>query len=85
MSTLTIHDVSDELTEAMTACAEAHGISVDAYARELLSFAFAERNRGNMKLSDAFRLYFGPSNGVELDLSGRDSGRELLEFDESFD
>ena len=85
MSTITIHDVSDELTEAMTACAEASGISVDAYARELLSFAFAERNRGSMKLSEAFRLYFGPNNGVELDLSDRDSGREMIEFDESFD
>jgi plasmid stability protein len=85
MSTITIHDVSDELTEAMTAYAEANGISVDAYARELLSFAFAERNRGSMKLSEAFRLYFGPNNGVELDLSGRDSGREMIEFDESFD
>ena len=75
MSTITIHDVSDELTEAMTAYAEANGISVDAYARELLNFAIAERNRGSMKLTDAFRLYFGPNNGVELDLSGRDSGR----------
>ena len=85
MSTITIHDISDELAEAMTVCAEANGVSVDTYARELLSFAFAERNRGSMKLSDAFRLYFGPNNGVELDLSGRDSGRELIEFDESFD
>jgi len=85
MSTITIHDVSDELTEAMTAYAEANGISVDAYARELLNFAIAERNRGSMKLTDAFRLYFGRSNGVELDLSGRDSGRERTEFDESFD
>lgn len=85
MSTITIHDVSDELTEAMTVCAEANGVSVDAYARELLSFAFAERNRGSMKLTDAFRLYFGPQNGIELDLSGRDSGRDLIEFDESFD
>lgn len=85
MSTITIHDVSDELTEAMTAYAEANGISVDAYARELLNFAIAEHNRGSMKLTDAFRLYFGPNNGVELDLSGRDSGRELIEFDESFD
>lgn len=83
MSTITIHDVPDELTEAMTACAEASGLSVDAYARELLSFAFAERNRGSMKLSEAFRLYFGPENGIELDLSGRDSGRKPIEFDES--
>ena len=82
MTTITIHDVPDELKAAFELSAAADGLSLDAYVRELLAQAYAERNRGRMNLADATRLYFGPENGVDLDLSGRDSDRDLLEFDE---
>ena len=82
MSTLTIHDFPDAMKEAVEAVASERGMTLEAYVRQVLQEAYLDQPRKRMNMADAARKYFGPENGVDLELPSRHSCRELPEFDD---
>lgn len=82
MSTLTIPDFPDTIRTAFEALAAERGISLEAYVRQVLQDAYLNPPRKRMNMADAARKYFGPENGVDLELPSRHSCRELPEFDD---
>jgi plasmid stability protein len=82
MSTLTIHDFPDRMRTAFEALAAERGITLEAYVRQLLQEAYFDSPKKRDNMADLAQKYFGPENGIDLDLPSRHSGRELPEFDD---
>ncbi len=81
MSTLTIPDFPDRIRTAFEALAAERGITLEAYVRQVLQEAYLDQPRKRMNMAVATRKYFGPENGIDLELPSRHSRRELPEFD----
>jgi plasmid stability protein len=81
MASVTVRKLSDGVKEALRVDAARRGISLEAYAREILREASGEVDFRAGNLVELARECFGKEGGVELDLPGRGSGRDLVEFD----
>lgn len=82
MANLTIRDLPDRAKETLRVRAAKAGLSLEAYARELLHASARASSR--TPTSDLLRLsrkFFGEGKGVELELSSRASTRQAVEFD----
>ncbi|WP_372425963.1 FitA-like ribbon-helix-helix domain-containing protein [Salinarimonas chemoclinalis] len=82
MTTLTLHDIPDEETRALSARAARNGRSLEAEVRAILR----EAARGEPKpdeggLATAIRRRFAPYGGVELSLPTRSEAREPPSFE----
>lgn len=82
MSTLTIHDFPDAMREAFEAVASERGMTLEAYVRQLLLDVYFDGPKNRVNMADVARKYFGPENGIDLELPSRHSNRELPEFDD---
>ena len=76
MASLTIRNLDDEVKTRLRTRAAENGRSMEAEARLILREA-AEDALGSQDLASIIRSYFGPSNGVDLELPPR----ELPRFD----
>jgi plasmid stability protein len=82
MANITIRDIPDSAKEALRVRAAKAGVSLEAYAREVLHAA--ARASSQSPTSDLLRLsreFFGKGKGVELELPARASTRQTVEFD----
>ena len=83
MTSVTISNIDDTLAQRLAARAAAHGRSVEAEAKDILSNALGgdmpERVPGN--LADAIRAIVEPIGGIELDLAPRQPVREPPKFE----
>ncbi len=83
MMTVTISNIDDALVQRLAARAAAHGRSVEAEAKDILSNALGgdmpERVPGN--LADAIRAIVEPIGGIELELPIRQPVREPPRFE----
>lgn len=83
MTTVTISNIDDTLAQRLAARAAAHGRSVEAEAKDILSSALGgdlpERVPGN--LADAIRAIVEPIGGIELELAPRQPVREPPKFE----
>lgn len=83
MTTVTIPDIDDALARRLAARAAAHGRSVEAEAKDILSSALGgavpEPVPGN--LADAIRAIVEPIGGIELELPIRQPVREPPRFE----
>lgn len=82
MASITIRDLPDSAKDVLRVQAAKAGLSLEAYARELLHSA--ARNPGsasNMDLLGLSRALFGGGKGVDLELPSRRSTRPAVEFD----
>ena len=82
MTTVTISNIGDTLAQRLAARAAAHGRSVEAEAKDILSCALGgeapQRVPGN--LADAIRAIVEPLGGIELELQIRQPVREPPRF-----
>jgi len=82
MTPILLNDLPESVRTALEARAAERGLSLEAHIREVLQDSFLEPPRKRMNLAEAARKYFGPENGVDLDLSDRGSDRAPIEFED---
>jgi plasmid stability protein len=82
MANITIRDIPDSAKEALRVRAAKAGVSLEAYARQVLHAA--SKASGQTPASNLLRLsreFFGEGKGVELELPSRASSRQAVQFD----
>jgi plasmid stability protein len=78
MASLTIRNLNNTLKERLRVRAARHGRSMEEEARIILKTSLAPKKKQTM--ADAFREWFGPKYGVELELPERPPMREPPDF-----
>lgn len=68
MANLSVRKLDDNTYERLRIRASQHGVSMEEEARRILKRAIAAPER----IGDLFLKYFGPTNGVELELPPRE-------------
>lgn len=81
MASITIRKLPDGAKEKLRIAAARRGISLEAYAREILREASGGGGKRVENLSGLARECFGKGGGVDLELPERGSERELVNFD----
>ena len=82
MASITIRDLPDSAKDLLRVQAAKAGVSLEAYARELLRAA--ARNPASNPASDLLglsRALFGGGKGIDLELPSRRSSRPVVGFD----
>lgn len=80
MASITIRNLDDEVKTRLRVRAAEHHRSMEEEARVILREAVG-RKSSSRNLAEITRAYFGPDNGVDLELPTRVSGREPPSFD----
>ena len=80
MASLTIRNLDDEVKHRLRVRAAGNGRSMEEEARLILREAVG-CEPGSQDLASIIRSYFGPSNGVDLELPPREPVREPPRFD----
>ena len=69
MANLSVRKLDDDTYDGLRVRAEQHGVSMEEEARRILKRAISAPER----MGDLFLKYFGPANGVTLELPPRES------------
>ena len=80
MASITIRNLDDDVKSRLRVRAAGNGRSMEEEVRLILLGA-VRRTPSSDNLANIIRAYFGPSNGVDLELPPRDAGREPPSFD----
>ena len=80
MASITVRDIDDDVKTRLRDRAAANGRSIEEEARSILRDAVG-RKPAPRNLASIIRAHFGSSNGVDLELPPRESGREPPSFD----
>lgn len=64
MANLNVRKLDDDIYEQLRIQAATHGISMEEEARRIIAQAVCTPE----KISDVFHQYFGPHNGIDLDI-----------------
>ena len=80
MASITIRNLDDEVKDRLRLRAADNGHSMEEEARLILREAVGCKP-GSQDLASIIRSYFGPSNGVDLELPPREAVREPPRFD----
>ncbi len=81
MANITIRDLPGNTKEILRVQAARSGVSLESYARHILQRASRLEDFMQPKIVDCAQKFFGPKAGVDLDIPGRSSAREDVEFD----
>ena len=80
MATITIRNLDDDIRTRLRVRAAGNGRSMEEEVRQILRKAVGRAGRGQ-DLTSIIRSHFGPTNGVELELPPRESGRKPPSFE----
>ena len=80
MANITVRDLPDKTKETLRIHAAQAGISLEAYVRHILQTASSSNDFKPDNILDIAAKYFGPQNGLELDLPKRGSKRQTVDF-----
>ena len=80
MASITIRNLDDSVKSQLRVRAAKNSRSMEAEARLILCEAVSDKS-SSRNFAEAIRYHFGSTNGVNLDLPARDSGREPPTFD----
>ncbi len=78
MASLSVGKLDDNVYEMLRIRAAEHGISMEEEARQIIS----QTVTAPKKISAIFQKYFGPQNGIELDIPNQRTPHEPLDFKE---
>lgn len=83
MTSVTIQNIDENLVQRLAARAAAHGRSMEAEAKDILSTALGGElpERAPDNLYDAIRAIVEPVGGIELELAPRQPVREPPRFE----
>ena len=79
MASITIRNLDDDVKTRLRVRAAGNGRSMEEEARLILGDAVCDE-RETRDLASIIRSYFGPRNGVDLELPPRDSSRKPPSF-----
>ena len=79
MTKITIHNLDEDASNELRTRAARNGRSIGEEARLLLEEVLCPKGE-TRDLVTIFRSYFGPENGVDIELPPRDSSREPPNF-----
>lgn len=79
MPSITIRNLDKSLKERLRLRAARHGRSMEEEARVILKTSLAPKRKPRT-MADAFRIWFGPEHGVDLDLPARQMIGEPPDF-----
>lgn len=77
MASLSIRKLDDLVYERLRVRAAKHGVSMEEEVRQIIGQVVSTPD----KISDVFRKYFGPTNGVELAIPEHKKPHHPLDFD----
>ena len=80
MASITIRNLDDQVKARLRIRAAEHHRSMEEEARMILRQAVAPKS-SSRNLAEIAQAYFGPDNGVNLELPPRGPGREPPSFD----
>jgi plasmid stability protein len=80
MASITIRNLNDDVKTRLRVRAADNGRSMEEEARLILREAVG-RKPSSRNLASIIRSYFGPANGVDLELPPRELAREPPSFD----
>ncbi len=80
MASITIRKLPDGAKERLRVDAARRGISLEAYAREILREASGGDDPNAANLTKLAQQCFGKSRGLDLELPARGSRREIVNF-----
>ena len=80
MASITIRNLNDDVKTRLRVRAADNGRSMEEEARLILRDAVG-RKPSSRNLASIIRSYFGPANGVDLELPPRELAREPPAFD----
>ena len=80
MASITIRNLDDEVKTRLRVRAAEHHRSMEEEARLILREAVG-RKSSSRNLAEITQDWFGPDNGVDLELPPREPGREPPSFD----
>lgn len=78
MPSLSVRKLDAKVYKRLRMRAAKHGVSMEEEARRIINQAVAAPE----KLSDVFLHYFGPENGIDLDLLNQRSPHNPMDFNE---
>jgi antitoxin FitA len=81
MASITIRDLPDQTKESLRVRAAQAGVSLEAYARQVLQEASQTRRPKFTGLFELSREFFGGDKGVELQLPPRNTNRPTVAFE----
>ncbi len=79
MASITIRNLDDQVKTRLRVRAAGNGRSMEEEARVILGDAVGDPEMGD--IAGIIRSYFGPANGVDLELPPRRASREPPSFD----
>ncbi len=77
MANLNVRKLDDNVYEQLRIQAATHGVSMEEEARRIISQAVSTQE----KFSDVVQKYFGPHNGIELEIP-KHTPHEPMDFNE---
>ena len=80
MTNITIHDLDEDVRNELRVRAASNGRSMEEEARLILEEVLLPKGE-TRDLVTIFRSYFGPENGIDVELPPRSSSREPPSFD----
>ena len=80
MANITIRNLDDDIRTRLRVRAAGNGHSMEEEVRQILRKAVGRAGRSR-DLPSIIRSHFGPTNGVDLELPPRESGREPPSFE----
>ena len=80
MANITIRNLDDDIRTRLRVRAAGNGHSMEEEVRQILRKAVGRAVRSR-DLTSIIRSHFGPTNGVDLELPPRESGREPPSFE----
>ena len=80
MASITIRNLNDEVKTRLRVRAAGNGRSMEEEARLILGDAVGDEPETS-DVASIIRSYFGPTNGVDLELPARGASREPPSFD----
>lgn len=81
MASITIRNLPDSTKDILRVRAAQEGMSLEAYVRNILQRVSTSETGSATTIVDLAQKYFGPKNGVNLELPSRRTHRESPEFD----
>ena len=80
MANITIRNLDDDIRTRLRVQAASNGHSMEEEVRQILRKAVGRAGRSR-DITSIIRSHFGPTNGVDLELPPRESGREPPSFE----
>ncbi|MCE2531269.1 MAG: plasmid stabilization protein [Acidimicrobiia bacterium] len=80
MANITIRNLDDDIRTRLRVQAAGNGHSMEEEVRQILRKAVGPAPK-SQDLTSIIRSHFGPTNGVDLELPPRQSGREPPSFE----